>query len=85
MISVQNKSKQISGNILIIDEPEIGLHPSGVQFLRQELERISKNNLVMIATHSIFMIDNNIIDRHFIVEKENEITAIPFVTSCAPV
>ncbi|MDH5387628.1 MAG: ATP-binding protein [Gammaproteobacteria bacterium] len=74
MISVQNKTEYIYDNLILIDEPDIGLHPSGVQYLREELKRISNNNLVLISTHSIFMIDKEIVDRHLIVEKKKEIT-----------
>lgn len=76
MISVQNKTEEIFGNIIVIDEPDIGLHPSGVQYLNEELKKIGKNNLVIISTHSIFMIDKEIVDRHLIVEKSKEITEI---------
>jgi len=39
-----------------------------------ELIDISKNNYVVFSTHSIFMIDNKIINRHLIVKKKAEIT-----------
>jgi AAA15 family ATPase/GTPase len=81
MISVQNVTEDIRNNIIIIDEPDIGLHPSGIQYLRQELEKIGQNNLILVSSHSIFMIDKEIIDRHLIVEKKNEITELKRVTS----
>jgi len=76
MISVKAKSDCLSDALIIIDEPDIGLHPSGIQFLREELKKISKDNIVVIATHSIFMIDKDRIDRHLIVKKEKEETKI---------
>ena len=74
MISAENKTENIYDNIILIDEPDIGLHPSGVQYLRDELNKIAENNQVLVSTHSIFMIDKVIIDRHLIVEKKKEIT-----------
>jgi predicted ATPase len=76
MISVQNKTEEIYDNIIVIDEPDINLHPSGIQYLREELKKIGSHNVVLVSTHSIFMIDKEIIDRHLIVEKNKEITEI---------
>lgn len=67
----------ISNTILLLDEPETHLHPSGVRFMLQELIKISeKNNIVIYATHSIFLIDRNNFNRHIILEKKKEQTYI---------
>jgi predicted ATP-dependent endonuclease of OLD family len=39
--------------VILLDEPETHLHPSGQKYLRNELLKISENNLVIYATHSI--------------------------------
>ena len=78
LISASAKSEYLYDSVIIIDEPDIGLHPSGIQFLRDEIKKISKENIVIIATHSIFMIDKDRIDRHLIVTKSSEKT---FLTS----
>jgi predicted ATP-dependent endonuclease of OLD family len=67
----------IKNKILLLDEPEIHLHPSGVRYMLKELIKISKkNNLVVYATHSIFMIDRDNFDRHVYLKKKNERTSI---------
>lgn len=76
MISVNVKTDNLTDTLLLIDEPEISLHPSGARFLREELIKISKKNYVTYSTHSIFMIDPGDIRRHYIVKKKNEITTI---------
>lgn len=76
MISAKAKAEYLYDTLIIVDEPDIGLHPSGVQFLREELKKIAKDNLVVIATHSIFMIDKDRIDRHLIIKKEKEETTL---------
>jgi len=76
MISVQVKSQQMKNALLLIDEPEISLHPSGARYLRDELIRISEQNCVVFSTHSIFMIDPAEISRHYIVKKAKEITSL---------
>ena len=75
-LSAENKTGQLKNNIILLDEPEAHLHPSGQKFLRNELLRISENNLVIFATHSIFMVDKKNLDRHFSVKKSNEITCL---------
>lgn len=76
MISAKVKVNQLKDTLILIDEPEIGLHPSGARFLRDELIKISEKNSVIYSTHSIFMIDKEAINRHLLVEKKNEVTAI---------
>ena len=81
LISAKNKSNKLKDSIIIIDEPEISLHIKGQRYLRDELLKISQNNLVFFSTHSIFMIDKNNISRHYIVSKEKETTSIKKVDS----
>lgn len=76
IISVNVKTDNIKNTLLLIDEPDISLHPSGARYLRDELIRISKTNYVAYSTHSIFMIDSGDIARHYIVRKKDEITSI---------
>lgn len=76
MVSINVKTEKLSGALIIVDEPEISLHPSGVRFLRDELLKIAKNNYVIYSTHSPFMIDKNDISRHYRVIKENEKTKV---------
>ncbi len=80
MVSAEDASNLLKDTLLLIDEPEIGLHPSGARYLMEELIDISKNNYVVFSTHSIFMIDNKIIKRHLIVKKQDEITEIEEVS-----
>jgi predicted ATPase len=80
MVSAEDASNLLKDTVLLIDEPEIGLHPTGARYLMDELIDISENNYVVFSTHSIFMIDNKIIKRHLIVKKDNEITTIEEVS-----
>lgn len=73
-ISAKVKTAELENTLILIDEPEIALHPRGARSLMQELITIGETNSVVYSTHSIFMIDRDCIDRHVIVEKKNEIT-----------
>ena len=76
MISARDRAKTLKNAVIIIDEPEIGLYPKGVKYLRKELINLSKGNKIILSTHSIYMIDSKFIQRHLVVEKDGEITSI---------
>lgn len=76
MISVNVEANKLRNTLLLVDEADASLHPTGARYLRDELIRISKTNYVVYSTHSIFMIDSGDIGRHYIVKKKDEITTI---------
>lgn len=69
-LSAKFRDSTNKNNIILIDEPEIHLHPSGVEYLRGELMKIAKENYLIIASHSIFIVDKNNLERHIKVFKE---------------
>jgi predicted ATP-dependent endonuclease of OLD family len=75
-ISAENSTNSLANKIIILDEPEVHLHPSGIKYLRDELFNISKNNIVFISTHSVYMIDKKNLSRHYKVSKEKSLTEI---------
>jgi predicted ATPase len=75
-LSAENDAKDLKDKIIILDEPETHLHPSGVKYLRNELLKIAKTNVVLIASHSIFMVDKLNLDRHYSVVKKGGQTHI---------
>lgn len=76
MISAPTRTGKLTNVLLLIDDPDIGLHPTGTRHLRDELIRVSENNDVVYSSHSIFMIDGRALGRHLIVKKVNEITEV---------
>jgi predicted ATP-dependent endonuclease of OLD family len=52
-LSIENETGVLNNKVILLDEPETHLHPSGQKYLRNELLKISENNLVIYATHSI--------------------------------
>ncbi|PKL35633.1 MAG: hypothetical protein CVV44_19060 [Spirochaetae bacterium HGW-Spirochaetae-1] len=83
-IAAETHSESISNYILVLDEPETHLHPSGVRFMRNELLKLSElGNTVFCATHSIFMIDRLCLERQVIVKKINEVTSIKYASERA--
>jgi energy-coupling factor transporter ATP-binding protein EcfA2 len=82
-IGAEANKRVLKNTILLLDEPETHLHPSGVKFMLNELIKISEteDNIVFYATHSMFMIDRNYFGRNVIVEKKNEISKLLYAYS----
>ncbi len=75
-ISCEEKVNSIKNSIILLDEPEIHIHPSGIEFLRNRLIEMSKNNVIFCATHSVFMIDKQNSESHILVSKKKGRTSI---------
>ena len=78
-LSVRNITNDLTNNVILLDEPEISLHPGSIKCLRDELLNIAKNNIVFASSHSIFMVDKENLGRHYTVTKENSYTNIEAV------
>ena len=74
--SAGNQTGKLKNNIILLDEPEAHLHPSGQKYFRDELLEIAKTNLVIFATHSIYMADKENLDRHISTVRVDEVTCI---------
>lgn len=79
-LSAENYSDKLSNTILLIDEPEVHLHPPAQLNLLNELIKITKNkrnNIVFFATHSNYLIDKKNIERNFkVIKQDNHKTQI---------
>lgn len=77
-VSAQDRAEELSNTILLLDEPEIHLHPQAQEYLRDELIKITqndRNNIVFFATHSNYMIDKSDLSRNFRIKKQHDKTA----------
>lgn len=85
ILSTQSRSGKIGErDIILIDEPDQSLYPTSAKYLKDELLKISEKSRVFYSTHSQYMIDSDCLERHLIVEKNNDITTIHKETGCAP-
>lgn len=76
-----NPKVKFKESIIIIDEPELNLHPSAqVKFLKSLQELIKDEGQLIIATHSLSIISNLDYDSIFLV-RESEIKT---PSSCIP-
>ena len=75
MVSARQRTGELEDALILFDEPEIGLHPTGARHLMSQLLSLASRNLVVYSTHSIHMIDGERLDRHLIVKKKDEVTS----------
>lgn len=80
MLSTRVETGYIQNALILIDEPDRSLYPTGAKYLKKELIKMSRNNLVFYSTHSPFMIDKSNLERHLIVEKKDDVTTIKKVS-----
>lgn len=68
-LSIETKLSKRKNNLILIDEPEAHLHPSGIRDLRKELLAIGKNNYLFVSTHSPYLVDREDKERNVIIRK----------------
>ena len=79
LINTEINKTQGHNPLILIDEPETGLHPSSAKYLKGKLIELGQDNLVVYATHSISMIDSENIENNLIVTRNGENTTIETV------
>lgn len=66
--------------LIVIDEPELSLHPSAQKKLKTVLAEASKNQQIVIAAHSPYLIDweyiKNVATLHRVVKNNDAISRI---------
>lgn len=66
-------ASKYSNTLLLIDEPELYLHPQAVIILKEALKTLSKNGYqVIFSTHSPFMISKEDMENTILIRKNKE-------------
>ncbi len=65
--------EQASNTILLIDEPELYLHPQAIEVLRDALKTLSEQGYqVIFSTHSPFTITSKDVENTILIRKNND-------------
>ena len=75
MLSIESRTQKYN-RLILFDEPDTFLYPTSARFLKEELLKISEKAVVIYSTHSPFMIDNECIERHLVIERKDDISEI---------
>lgn len=57
--------------VILLDEPELGLHPSAITILAGLLKKASKRSQVIVSTQSVSLVNEFDAEDIIVVEKEN--------------
>lgn len=76
MLSIEYRTQEANNSLILFDELDSFLYPTSARFLKEELLKISENSIVIYSTHSPFMIDNECIERHLVIERKDDISEI---------
>ena len=59
-------------SIIVLDEPELGLHPTAIDILAGMIKKASANAQIVVATQSPRLIDQFSADKIVVVERNNK-------------
>ena len=71
-LSAEHKGELLENTVLLLDEPDAHLHPSGIREMRTEIFEMARNNQIVVATHSPSMVDIETPQRHCLVTKGDD-------------
>jgi len=75
LATVLNQPEDFLPETILIDEPELGLHPRAIGFLASMLRSTAKKRQVIVSTQSVTLINGFSIDDLIVVERQNGVTA----------
>ena len=65
-------------SIIVIDEPELGLHPAAISILAGVIKKASENAQVIIATQSPRLLDEFNADKIVVIERDEQLRSSAF-------
>lgn len=68
LATLLNQPKQTMPTLILIDEPELGLHPLAIRLLAEMLDAASKRTQILVATQSVTLLDNFAIDQIIVAD-----------------
>lgn len=70
LATLLNQPKHTMPTLIVIDEPELGLHPLAIRLLAEMLEAASKHTQILVATQSVTLLDNFAIDQIIVADHD---------------
>ena len=61
---------ELMPNVILIDEPELGLHPQAIDILASMIKMAAQNSQIIVATQSARLLDSFSLDKIIVVEND---------------
>jgi predicted ATPase len=74
LATVLNQPEEFLPETILIDEPELGLHPGAIGFLASMLRSTSKQRQVIVSTQSVTLVNGISIDDLIVVDRKQGLT-----------
>jgi predicted ATPase len=68
LATLLNQPRQSMPTLIVIDEPELGLHPLAIRLLAEMLDAASEHTQILVATQSVTLLDNFSIDQIIVAD-----------------
>ncbi|OQX06151.1 MAG: hypothetical protein BWK73_31550 [Thiothrix lacustris] len=76
LITLLNLPVEQLPDIILLDEPELGLHPNAITLIAAMIQRVSHTSQVILATQSPFMVDCFELDNIVVADLEEGATRL---------
>ncbi len=74
LATVLNQPEELQPETILIDEPELGLHPRAIGFLASMLRSASTQRQVIVSTQSVTLVNGFSIDDLIVVDRKDGLT-----------
>ena len=71
LVTLLNLPPEMLPNVLLLDEPELGLHPAAVELIGHMIRRLGGDRQVIVATQSPLLVDVFDLDQIVVMEAED--------------
>lgn len=70
LATLLNQPRRSMPSLIVIDEPELGLHPLAIRLLAEMLDAASEHTQILVATQSVTLLDNFSIDQVIVADHD---------------
>ena len=81
LVTLLNLPSEMLPDVLLLDEPELGLHPSAVSLVGGMIRSLSADRQVIVATQSPLLVDTFDLDEIFVMDLKDGRTQIRKLSS----
>ena len=71
LVTLLNLPTDMLPNVILLDEPELGLHPAAIGLVAQMIEQLSYDKQIIVATQSPLLVDEFELDEIIVLDLED--------------
>ena len=71
LVTLLNLPSEMLPSVMLLDEPELGLHPAAIGLIAQMIEQLSYDKQIIVATQSPLLVDEFELDEIIVLDLED--------------